>query len=175
MPSDAVGYVAVHIPSRGLWQGFFAREAYRARGEELLRKAGGVVRDPRGEVGVADAMPGVAPADQAAVGALSALLARMLVLSGEAGPSRQDPSVLESAIGAASSALAAAAGHPWLLVTATPDRTGSAFHTEVRRLAAGSLDEAREAVAAEIQRTTDLTGLASSLGAGLRAAERGRS
>lgn len=73
VPPDALGYVAVHLPELGSWQGFFVLPALRRQGEALLaeaRRAGG--GQPNG-----DGLPGLPNKDQAAVGALSATLAKL--------------------------------------------------------------------------------------------------
>jgi hypothetical protein len=150
-PEWASGYVAVHLPEFGGWQGFHVMPEMRERGEALLveaRRSASVPLDGQ-------AMPGIAGPDQAAVGALSATLAKLFTLAiADPPPAADRADAIRVATGAIAYALHAAAGAHWLLVTAWRDGADPrGFQTRVDVMDAGTLDEARENIVAEIERT----------------------
>jgi AcrR family transcriptional regulator len=158
-PEDALGYVVVSLPDRGDWQGFFVMPSYASKGEAMLRNVRDANAHAAAEGGATEvdrALPGLSDADQTAVGTLSAVLADLFTRGlGEPQPSPAQAEAIMAGVGAAAWALRQASGERWLLVTGreVPGRAGLA--TTVRKFKVETLDEAREAMAAEISRAKD--------------------
>ncbi|HYF18722.1 MAG TPA: hypothetical protein VEA40_12715 [Ramlibacter sp.] len=150
-PPNVKGYVAVSPPERRSWQAFYVVAAAKVRGEALLAEARRTGSgEPEGE-----GLPGVAPQDQAALGALSATLVQLYALAtGDPPPAADRAKAIIGAIAGATYALTAITHHPWLLVTGFQHTSApSGLQTRVDRIEAATLDEARAAMLAEIQRT----------------------
>lgn len=153
-PAGATGYVAVSINGGEHWQGFHVTDDHRRAGEGILA----TVRDanasggPQPGVEVARGLLSVAEADQPAVGALAAVLATLM----ERGTAMPQPEVGQAqaildTVGAAAWALKEVTGERWLHVSSTRDPRGG-WRTQVRRFDAADLDEAREAIVADIRK-----------------------
>ncbi|MGI4765355.1 MAG: hypothetical protein ACRYGP_09880 [Janthinobacterium lividum] len=113
---------------------------------EANREAGA-----RGGTEVNHGLPGLADADQVAVGSLSAVLAELFAMGlRKPPPAQAQADAIMAGVGAAAWALWKASGQRWLLVTGTrvPSRDG--YATKVRRIEAGTFDEAREAMVAAV-------------------------
>ena len=165
-PADVMGYAVVHLPAQGAWQGWFVRSSFREKGEALLAQARSVSASGPGQVGVACGAPDTAAADQTAIGSISALMARLLMIR-ISEPSRLPTEVLEDAMGGAVHALHLATGWPWLLVTGTPSSVGSAMLTDVQRIDASSLDHARELLLAQLSHDGEMQRLGETFKRGL--------
>jgi len=157
MPPDAIGYVALHLPELGSWQGFFVLASARERGELLLaeaRRAGG------GQI-IDQGLQGVAPDDQPSIGALSGMLAKLYSLAiATPRPPAARAAAIQSAIGAAGYALYIAAAARWLLVTGSRDEHDPrGMKTTVDPIEAATLDEARPIIQAEIERLQTVWGV----------------
>ena len=153
-PEGALGYVVVSLPERGEWQGFFVMPSYASQGKAMLRaveEANAYAAAEGGSTEVDRALPGLSDTDQAAVGALSAVLAELFTRGlGEPQPEPEQAQAIMAGIGAAAWALQQASGERWLLVSGrqVPGRSGLA--TTVRKFQVETLDEAREAMVAEL-------------------------
>ena len=115
----------------------------------MLREAQRASREAGLQCGiqVEHGLPGLADADQVAVGSLSAVLAEPFAM----GLCKPPPSLAQSdaftaSVGAAARALWKLSGRRWMLVTRVRGRGGHA--TKVRRTEAETMDEAREAMVA---------------------------
>ena len=82
IPTDALGHVVVSLPDRGDRPGFFVLPGYAEQGEAMLRNAHDANREAgaRGGTEVNHGLPGLADADQVAVGSLSAVLAELFAM-----------------------------------------------------------------------------------------------
>lgn len=155
-PEGALGYVVVSLPERGEWQGFFVMPSYASQGEAMLRavkEANAHAAADGGSTEVNLALPGLSDSDQAAVGALFAVLAELFTRGlGDPQPDPGQARAIMAGIGAAAWALGQASGERWLLVSGrqVPGRSGLA--TTVRKFQAENLDEAREAMVSEFGR-----------------------
>lgn len=163
---EVTGYVTVALDGFEHWQGFFVGAASEAPGRSLLRDArdalrgapapptqGGAAAEGGGAAETLRGLPDVRPEDQPLVGLLSAALVRLFaegVSGAPVAPGRAR--ALEDLIGGAAWALREVAGAPWLLVTGARDPGGRGWRTQVRRVEATDLDDARERTAAEIAR-----------------------
>ena len=148
-PPGTAGYVVVSLPDSGEWQGFFVIPAYAGAGTRLLREAEAQVALSGGSE-VVSGIPG-SGADQRVVGVVSAVLADYF----SRGVARPQPPASEAAaimagVGASAWALAHVSGEPWLLVTGRPDPGRGGMATTVMPVKAGNVDEAREALVAEV-------------------------
>ena len=106
-------------------------------------------------------LPGLTDADQVAVGSLSAVLAELFAMGlRQPPPAPAQAEAIMAGVGAAMWAIWKASGQRWLLVTGTrvPGRDGHA--TKVRRIEAGTMDEAREVMAAEFGRAKQTKAMA---------------
>ena len=115
----------------------------------------------QGAAEVSHALPGLTDADQVAVGSLSAVLAELPAMGlRQPPPAPAQAEAIMAGVGAATWALWKSSGQRWLLVTGArvPGRGGHA--TKVRRIEAGTMDEAREIMAAEVGRAKQTKAMA---------------
>ncbi len=152
-PEDAKGYVAVSIGGGEHWQGFQVTDDHRVADEGMLA----MVREANVGAGsqpgtkVSSGLPSVSAEDQPVVGTLAAVPASLMD-KGTAvpqPPAAQALAILEH-VAAAAWALNSVTGERWLHVAASRDPRGG-WRTQVRRCDAASLDEAREAIVADIR------------------------
>ena len=163
VPKDLLAYVVVCLPEPGHWQGFFVVPHLAAAGDRMLaqvREMGGETPPPgAGPSETLHGLPGVAEADQPAVGMLSAVLCDLLA-RGTVQP--QPPLAVAQALldttVAAAYALHRVTGERWLLVTGTRDMRGG-YRSQVRKFDAADVDEAREAIVTEIGRARTMRGI----------------
>ena len=152
-PEDAKGYVAVSIGGGEHWQGFHVTDDHRRTGEGMLAtvREANAGAGPQPATEVSSGLPSVSAAEQPVVGMLAAVLASLMDRGTAVPqpPEAQALAILES-VGAAAWALNSVTGERWLHVAATRDRRGG-WRTQVRRYDAASLDEAREAIVADIR------------------------
>ena len=131
-------------------------EAYRQRGENMLATVRKAVASagsdgPResGSGGLLD----VDAADQPAVAALSAVLARLVDQgSADGQPQGARAAAMLDIVGSAAWGLVALTGKPWILMEGTRDPITRGHHTKLRSFEAADLHEAREVIVAELQK-----------------------
>jgi len=159
-PKGVSGYVVASLPDTGAWQGFWVTSATAPAGATMLREARQATRGAAGGETLSG-LPSADPADQAAIGLLSAVLCRLFAQGCE-NPKLTDREAraIEIQIGAVAAALVAAARSPWLLVEGRVDRLRGGHRTTVQAIDAADADAAREAIAGEIARGRQLRGAA---------------
>ena len=153
-PADAKGYVAVSIGGGEHWQGFHVTDDHKAAGEHMLAtvREANASAGPQPATEVNRGLPAVPDADQPTVGALAAVLAHLMRIgTAVPQPAGAQAGAILTQVGAAAWALREVTGERWLHVAATRDQRGG-WSTRVRRYDAADLDEAREAIVADIQR-----------------------
>ena len=96
-------------------------------------------------------LPGLADADQVAVGSPSTVLAELFAMGQrKPPPAPTQAGAIMAGVGAAAWALCKSSGQRWLLVTGTRVAGSDGYATKVRRSEAKTFDEEREAIAAAV-------------------------
>lgn len=170
-PADALGLVAVSLPDIGEWRAFPVLPGYKEQAERVLRE----IREANREHGATEVrrMDGAYGEEERTVGGLCGALAQVFAAAHrQPRPEGTRAETLVTTMHAVAYALHAVTGERYLLVTGrrAPERPG--MLSSLRRIEAETVDEARERIAAEIDRAERTSKLAERLTGGLVASKR---
>lgn len=165
-PADAMGLVAVSLPDTGEWQAFPVLPGYKEHAERVLRE----IRAANREQGATEVRrtEGAYGDEERTVGGLCGTLAQVFATShteprSEGAHSR----ALMTTIQAVAYALHSVTGERYLLITGKRAQGRPGFYSNLRRIEAATMDEAREKIAAEIDRARHTSTLTEKLTGGL--------